>query len=200
MAERKGGNSSGWMDESGEKSNGYAVVPVSLFCEQYAVSKEVRKTFGLYNNGVRAISRTEFEQLKVGLKSCMAKRQREADALWQSKKRYSLAESLEGNTLGSGYSLNGSHTLILSSDMLHSDLEPHYSASRQGGNEMLVSEDNEETGGRRLETQMQMLASSAGSIVSVPEGSACTRIDSKRCFILLSETSYDRNSSPPLHD
>ncbi|QLQ77861.1 hypothetical protein HG537_0A01080 [Torulaspora globosa] len=180
------------MDESDEKLGGYTVVPVSLFCEQYAVSKEVKRTFGLYNDGVRAISSTEFEQLKLGLKSCAAKRQREESA-WQSKKRFSLMESLEGNTLGSVYSCNVSHTLILSSDVLHSDLEP----SRQDGKQMLVSEDNEETQDIGFETQVQILASSAGSILSIPEGS---RIDRKPCHILLSEVSNDRNSSPPLHD
>lgn len=195
--EKKSGRFSGWMGESGEKLSGYAVIPVSLFCERYAVSVEVRKAFGLYNSGVRSISRTEFEELKLGLSSYGAKRPREERALWQSKRRYSLEESLEGNTLGSG-SCNASHTLILSSDMLHNELEPRYAASRQGGNQMLVSEDNEET--RGFETQVEMLASSAGSMLSVPEGSACKRIDRKPSYILLSEASCDRNSSPPLHD
>lgn len=177
--------SSGPVDESRED---FSVVPVSRFCERYSVSKEVRKTLGLYNEGVRSIGKVEFEQLKLDMKACRLKRQRDETLLWQTAKRVSMVESLEGNTLASSNLYEGYNTVILSSDVLQGEWDPYGSL----GKEMLVSEDMESG---PLETQVHVLTS-AGSTESIPNATFCTRTDHNP-GILLSEVSYGRNSSPP---
>ncbi|CCE93480.1 uncharacterized protein TDEL_0G01130 [Torulaspora delbrueckii] len=161
-----------------------SVVTLSDFCNRYRISKDVRVSIGVHNEGVFTIDENAFIGIRQTMDNLRQKRQRDEEWLMAGKKLRLSQESLEGNTLDArqDYDENGS-------GLLPSDLATNYTYHHSGYEDILASED---TLLPRYRTELPFQALSSAGLPSGPPPGLPVRP-----AILSSEDCHERNSSPP---